>query len=224
MNKLTNSKLMSKMDSFFNLLSFEHHCVEENNLFLLYFGREFDGRVEFVVSLFNIHARIIVVPQPRSVLWRKYTLIKTDTNGEHTMRKFIVNSLDSLYWLPYIFQCKIATLDIVPSTLEKIPSTLDKKAVSWICCERFEFAVGDLNLLWVIWICCERFLICCEHLVLMRQHFSTGGGLLVEGGGWQVTGSGLLANSALLTIFIVRLVKHTNRSKISFSKCLKQKS
>ena len=52
----------------FRSFSFEHHCVEESNLVLWYFGREFDGRVEFVVSLFNIHARIIVVPQPRSVL------------------------------------------------------------------------------------------------------------------------------------------------------------
>ena len=52
----------------FESFSFEHHFVEESNLVLRYFGHEFDGRVEFV-SLFNklIHARIIIVPQPRSV-------------------------------------------------------------------------------------------------------------------------------------------------------------
>ena len=50
----------------FESFSFEHQ--EEGNLVLRYFGHEFDGRVEFV-SLFNklIHARIIVVPQSRSV-------------------------------------------------------------------------------------------------------------------------------------------------------------
>ena len=37
---------------FFLSFSFEHHCVEESNLVLWYFGREFDGRVEFP-SFFN---------------------------------------------------------------------------------------------------------------------------------------------------------------------------
>ena len=50
----------------FESFSFEHQ--EESNLVLRYFGHEFDGRVKFV-CLFNklIHARIIVVPQSRSV-------------------------------------------------------------------------------------------------------------------------------------------------------------
>ena len=119
----------------FKSFFFEHHCVEESNLVLWYFGHEFDGRVEFV-SLFK---KIDPRKDNRSLAAAErcvttlYMDKNKDSNIEHTMRKFNVNSL---YWLPYIFECNIGTLDNVPSTLEKIPSTLDKKADSWICCER----------------------------------------------------------------------------------------
>ena len=49
----------------------------------------------------------------------------------------------------------------------------------WICCERFEFDVSDLNLmwaifnlLWAIWICCERFEFDVSDLNLMWAIFN----------------------------------------------------
>ena len=77
---------------------------------------------------------------------RLYTDKNKDTNGEDTMHKFNANSL---YCLQYIFQCKLGTLHTQkkyfrPSTKRQ---TLEFAVSDLICCERFEFAVGDLNLL-----------------------------------------------------------------------------
>ena len=54
---------------FFESFSFEHHCVEESNFVLLYFGREFDGRVEFV-SFFTklISVFFITVPEGEDIV------------------------------------------------------------------------------------------------------------------------------------------------------------
>ena len=47
----------------FEYFSFEHHYVEESYLVLWYFGREFDGRVEFV-SLFNKFTHVFFITAP----------------------------------------------------------------------------------------------------------------------------------------------------------------
>ena len=54
---------------FFESFSFEHHCIEESNLVLRYFGSEFDVRVEFVSS-FNklIHVFFITVPKGEDIV------------------------------------------------------------------------------------------------------------------------------------------------------------
>ena len=82
----------------FESFSFEQHCVEESNLFLWYFGLFLMVGWNFFSLFIELNNRSPAAEE--RCVTTLYTDNNKDTNGEHTMRKFNVNSL---YWLPYIF-------------------------------------------------------------------------------------------------------------------------
>ena len=77
----------------------------------------------------------------------------------------------------------------------------------WICCERFEFDVSDLNLMRAIWIWCERFLICCQHLVLTWQLWATVPNWCFKPDGFWQTWSEAFAPSDLLNERCFKVLK-----------------
>ena len=126
---------MSKMGSFFNL---SHLNTTLSRIVISFFDI---SATNLIVGWDLLACSISSINRSPAAEERCVTTLYTDnyrnrdTNGEHTMLKFNINSL---HLLSYIFQDKIGTLNNVPSTLGKIP---------WTKRQTLEFALSDINLL-----------------------------------------------------------------------------